>query len=111
MIHGSLQQYKRIKDFFLIPKGRVFLCDYYLAKTVAVGRLSNVMEKKIIPPALGSRPPITAADVEVCHRVPVAREPSGKNINVQCTHRAKRNIILEKARRPRLIATDLGFQT
>lgn len=52
--------------------------------------------------------PIAADDIEVCHRVPVANKPSEKNIVVQFTHRAKRNSLLEKARRLRLTATDLG---
>lgn len=58
-----------------------------------------------------SNEPITASDIEVCHRVPVAGKPSEKNIVVQFTHRSKRNALLEKTRRLRLTATDLGVNT
>lgn len=54
--------------------------------------------------------PIAAADVEVCHHVPVVSIPSGKNMIVQFTHRARRNSILENARRLCLTTTDLGLQ-
>lgn len=43
--------------------------------------------------------PIPAADVEVCHRVSIAGKSSKKNIIVLLSHRAKRNTILEMARR------------
>lgn len=52
---------------------------------------------------------ISPDDVEVCHRVPVAKNPSEKNIVVQFAHRSKRNSVLEKARRMRLTASDLGL--
>lgn len=55
--------------------------------------------------------PINANDIEVCHRVPVANSPSNKNIVVQFVHRAKRNAVLEKARRFRLKGTDIGLTT
>lgn len=53
---------------------------------------------------------ITADDIELCHRVPVAKSPTEKNIVVQFTRRAKRNNVLEKARRMRLTTTDLGLR-
>lgn len=53
--------------------------------------------------------PITAADVEIAHRVPVPNNPSTKNIVVQFVRRTKRNEVLEKARKHRLHCRDLGF--
>lgn len=52
--------------------------------------------------------PIAPADVEITHRVPIPNS-SEKNIVVQFVRRAKRNAVLEKARRNRVKANDLGF--
>lgn len=52
---------------------------------------------------------ILDTDIEACHRVPVSNNPESKNIVVQFTHRWKRDLILEKARRLRLTAHDVGL--
>lgn len=54
---------------------------------------------------------ISANDVEICHRVPVAKNPTEKNIVVQFVRRSKRNLVLEKARRLKLTTSDLGLHT
>lgn len=64
---------------------------------------------KILGNAAGEA--ILADDIETCHRVPVARGPSDKNIVVQFVRRAKRNSVLVKGQRTRLTKRDLRFCT
>ncbi|KAL1486149.1 hypothetical protein MTO96_031514 [Rhipicephalus appendiculatus] len=52
--------------------------------------------------------PITAADIEACHRVP-SRDNGKSNIIVQFKSRAKRDGILKKAKRARLTNKDVGL--
>lgn len=51
--------------------------------------------------------PITTRDVDVCHRVP-SKDPSCPHIIVQFHSRSKRDTVLEKARKMRLSANDVG---
>ncbi|XP_042144970.1 uncharacterized protein LOC121835099 [Ixodes scapularis] len=53
--------------------------------------------------------PITKEDIEICHRVPIAHSTTDKNIVVQFVHRAKRNNVLEEARRHRFTGTKIGL--
>lgn len=48
-------------------------------------------------------------DLEACHRVPVLGSPEMSNIVVQFAHVAKRNAVLEKARKKRLNCGDLDL--
>lgn len=67
--------------------------------------LTNILQK------LGHtiNKPITAADIEVCHRVPVPHSDTNKNIVVQLVRRAKRNAVLEKVHKHGLTCQDLGL--
>lgn len=53
--------------------------------------------------------PVTANDIEVCHRVQTRNENASPNIIVQFKHRAKRDSLLQKARKVRLSTTDIGW--
>lgn len=53
--------------------------------------------------------PISPSDIDVCHRVSVPGSRTGKNIIVQFALRRKRNAVLEKGKRKRLTASELGF--
>lgn len=55
--------------------------------------------------------PVTEADIDTCHRVPVARSTDAKNIIVRFTSRDKKNDFLRKARKARLSVEDLGFRS
>nr|XP_050031732.1 uncharacterized protein LOC126527937 [Dermacentor andersoni] len=52
--------------------------------------------------------PISENDVEICHRVPT-RDSGQSNIVVQFRSRSKRDAVLNKTRKKRLSATDLGY--
>lgn len=54
-----------------------------------------------------SHEPITADDIETCHRVPAKNKPSC--IVVQFARRQKRDALLEKAKKLRLKNTDFGL--
>ncbi|KAH9359496.1 hypothetical protein HPB48_000034 [Haemaphysalis longicornis] len=51
---------------------------------------------------------IEESDIEVCHRVPVKKANAIPNIIVQFRRRAKRDAVLQKARKARLPTHDLG---
>lgn len=53
--------------------------------------------------------PISASDIEICHRVPVPKNASQQNIVVQFARRTKRDVFFDKARKSKIIGTDLGF--
>lgn len=72
-----------------------------------------VMEKENLPQTLQQigellEENIEESDVEVCHRVPVKKANAILNIIVQFRRRAKRDAVLQKARRARLSTRDLG---
>lgn len=52
--------------------------------------------------------PINESEVEACHRVPTRNVGAPPNIVVQFKSRAKRNAVLEKAKKARISARDLG---
>lgn len=54
--------------------------------------------------------PITAEDIQVCERVPVAKRPSEKNIVVLLTRLSKRNMVLEKTWSMRCLPSDLSLR-
>lgn len=54
--------------------------------------------------------PVTEADIDVCHRVPTAKHDQ-TNIIVRFVRRTKRNAFLGKAKRVKISATQLGFET
>lgn len=54
--------------------------------------------------------PISSSDLEACHRVPT-RKPDKSNIVVQFKSRAKRDIVLKKAKKHRLANNDIGLGT
>ncbi|KAH7959018.1 hypothetical protein HPB49_007327 [Dermacentor silvarum] len=95
-------------------EGRLIECEQYSrnanieVKGIPVeagGKLTEIMSK--IGNTIGED--ITAADIEVCHRVAVPGNPSAKNIIVQFVHRQKRNAVLNKARKNRFSCEVLGF--
>lgn len=53
--------------------------------------------------------PITATDVEVCHRVPARDADKTANIIVQFRSRTKRDAVLKKARKARPTHNDIGM--
>lgn len=53
---------------------------------------------------------ITEQDIDICHRVPTARH-DGSNIVVRLVRRNKRKAILNKAKKVRMDAKKLGFET
>lgn len=53
---------------------------------------------------------ISPDDIEVCHRVPVGKNHSDKNIVVQSVQRTKRSSVLGKARRVKLTANEFGVK-
>lgn len=72
--------------------------------------LEDILSK--VGGALGE--PIQKDDVEICHRVPTrntAEDCTEQNIVVTFSRRAKRDAILEKARKTRLTADDIGYTT
>lgn len=52
---------------------------------------------------------ITANDIDICHRVPVANSTVNKHFVAQFIRRGRRNSVRKKVRRFRLNRTDLGF--
>lgn len=54
--------------------------------------------------------PISSSDLEACHRVPT-RKPDKSNIVVQFKSRAKRDVVLKKAKKHRLVNNDIGLET
>lgn len=67
----------------------------------------NVME---IVSKIGAavQEPISESDLVTCHRVPT-RTPDGSNIVVQFKSRAKRDVTLKKAKKARLLNSDIGL--
>lgn len=55
--------------------------------------------------------PITASDIDVCHRVKTKNDASCSNIVVQFKSRSKRDAFLLKARKTRLSTSDIGRST
>lgn len=53
--------------------------------------------------------PISTSDIEMCHRVPVPKTANQQNIIVQFARRTKRDAILDKARKAKILGTDLGL--
>lgn len=53
---------------------------------------------------------ITQSDIAKCHRVPVAKKQNEHNIVVQFAHRGKRDAVLEKARKKKLVGGDLDLE-
>lgn len=51
---------------------------------------------------------ITESDIDVCHRVQT-QSPDKKNIIVKFVRRSKRNALLEKSKKKKITAKDLGF--
>ncbi|KAH8023730.1 hypothetical protein HPB51_019595 [Rhipicephalus microplus] len=54
--------------------------------------------------------PITSTDIDVCHRMGT-KNPDVKNIIVRFVRREKRDAVLAKAKRARLSANKIGFQS
>lgn len=52
--------------------------------------------------------PISADDIEVCHRVPT-REEGKSNVVVQFKSKSKRDVVLEKARKNRIKNSNVGI--
>ncbi|KAH9367153.1 hypothetical protein HPB48_006518 [Haemaphysalis longicornis] len=52
--------------------------------------------------------PISADDIEVCHRMPT-REEGKSNVVVQFKSRSKRDVVLEKARKSRIKNSNVGI--
>lgn len=52
---------------------------------------------------------IKQEDIEVCHRIPARNSDSDPNIVVVFQSRAKRDVVLNKARKHRLTTNDIGF--
>lgn len=69
--------------------------------------LLEIMEK--LGDSVGE--PISASDIDVCHRTPVPGNPTIKNTIVQFVHRHKRDAVLAKSRKKRLSCDQLGFTT
>ncbi|KAH9384876.1 hypothetical protein HPB48_026906 [Haemaphysalis longicornis] len=72
-----------------------------------------VMEEENLPQTLQQigellEENIEESDIEVCHRVPVNYANAISNIIVQFQRRAKRDAVLQKARKARLSTHDLG---
>lgn len=55
--------------------------------------------------------PITASDIDVCHRVKTKNDASCSNIIVQFKSRSKRDAFLLKARKTKLSTNDIGHST
>lgn len=53
--------------------------------------------------------PIRKDDIEVCHRLPTRSADSDPNILVVFNNRAKRDAIVERARKSRFTAADIGY--
>lgn len=53
--------------------------------------------------------PIRKDDIETCHRLPVRGADSDPNIVVVFNNRAKRDAIIEKARKSRFTTSDIGY--
>lgn len=70
--------------------------------------LEDILSK--VGDALGE--PIEKTDVEISHRVPTrntAEDATQQNIVIMFNHRAKRDAVLEKARKTRLTTDDVGY--
>lgn len=53
--------------------------------------------------------PIVEDDIEVCHRVPTKKSDNVPNIVIKFKSRLKRDTVLDKARKARISARDLGY--
>ncbi|KAH7942368.1 hypothetical protein HPB49_022583 [Dermacentor silvarum] len=52
---------------------------------------------------------LSEQDIEVCHRTPNRKDNASQNIVVAFSRRAKRDLVVEKARKTRFTTQDLGY--
>lgn len=110
---GLITECEHLKSQALEHEQRITASEQY-------SRLANLEVKGIPVVAKESLPdtlhmigellnePIAEDDVEVCHRVPAKKAGNVPNIVIQFKNRSKRDTVLDKARKARISARDLG---
>lgn len=93
-------------------EARITLCEQYSRnRNLEIKGVASTPNENLVQilGRVGDRlgEPIEAGDIEVVHRVQ-AKGSSDSNVIVQFLRRSKRNAVLDKARKKRLSAADLG---
>lgn len=108
-----LSEYEVLKKQTSLHEQRIMASEQYSRNANVEIKGIPISEEESIPDTLHRigeliHVPIDESEVEVCHRVPTKNADAPPNIVVQFKSRAKRNAVLEKAKKTRISTRDLG---